>query len=114
MLARPFALVGFNRMVLLPEFTVTVNVLVTQESQVPVPSNEGDWTVVPLTSKFVARAVVVPLANRIPSVAVPEPDEFTVNWAKPLVALVPLQNPPPENPLQLESMVPLQLAGEVS
>ena len=56
-------------MVLLPELTVTVNVLVTQVVHAPVPSNDGDCTVAPLTIRLVARAVVVPLANRTPSVA---------------------------------------------
>ena len=45
MLGRPLAVVGLSRMVLLPAFTVTVSVLVTQVVQAPVPSNDGVWTV---------------------------------------------------------------------
>ena len=58
--------------------------------------------------------MVVPLANRTASVAVPAAEAFTVNWAYAPTALVPLQNPLPEKPAQLESIVPVQTAGEVS
>jgi hypothetical protein len=114
MLGRPLAVVGFSRMVLLPAFTDTLNVLVTQLDQAPVPSNDGVCTADPLTIKLAGRAVVVPLANRTPNVAVPAVDAFTVNCAAAPTALVPLQNPDPENPAQLESMVPVQVAGELS
>jgi hypothetical protein len=67
-------------MVLLPAFTDTDTVLVTQVSHAPVPSNDGDCTVFPLTIRLVARVVVVPLANRIPTVAVPDAEAFTVTW----------------------------------
>jgi hypothetical protein len=39
MFARPVALVGLRRIVLLPAFRVTVSVLVAQVSHAPVPSN---------------------------------------------------------------------------
>src|SRR5262245_11754405 len=101
-------------MVLLPELTFTLNVLVTQVFHAPVPSNDGVCTVDPLTIRLAGRAAVVPLANRTPSVAAPAADAVTVNWAKAPVALVPLQNPLPEKGAQSESMVPVQVAGEVS
>jgi hypothetical protein len=106
--------VGFNRMVLLPAFTDTDNVLVAHVDQAPVPSNDGVCTVDPLTIRPAGRAVVVPLANRTPNVAVPDVDAFTVNWAPAPTALVPLQKPLPEKPAQLESMVPVQVAGVFS
>src|SRR5262245_2554775 len=113
-LGRPFAVVGLSRMVLLPEFTEAVRVLVTQVFQAPVPSNDGVCTVLPLTIRLAGRAVVVPLANRNPNVAVPAAEALTVNWAKAPTALVPLQKPVPENPAQLLSMVPVQTAGAFS
>src|SRR4051794_12835224 len=76
----PPELVGSNRTVLLPALRLTVSVLVTQVVQAPVPSNDADCTTEPLTSTLAARAVVVPLANRTPSVAVPAAGAFTVNW----------------------------------
>jgi len=82
--------------------------------QAPVASNEGVCTVAPLTIRLAGRAVVVPLANRNPNVAVPAFEALTVNWAKAPTALVPLQNPVPEKPAQLLSMVPVQTAGAVS
>ena len=101
-------------MVLLPAFTLTVNVLVTHVVQAPVPSNDGDCTVDPFTARLAGLAVVVPLANRIPNVAVPAAAAFTVNWTKPLVALLPLQNPLPEKPVWLYSMTPSHVDGDVS
>jgi hypothetical protein len=68
-------------MVLLPPVTDTVSVRVCQFDQAPVPSNDGLCTVEPLTSRLAGRAVVVPLANRIPTVAVPDAGALTVNWA---------------------------------
>src|SRR5688572_21124964 len=65
-------------------------------------------------TRLAGRAVVVPLAKRKASVAVPAEAAFTVNWTKALTALVPLQNPLPENPAQSLSMVPVQVAGEFS
>jgi hypothetical protein len=79
-----------------------------------VPSNDGVCTVDPLTTRLAGRAVVVPLANRTPTVAVPDAEAFTVNCAAAPTVLVPLQNPDPENPAQLESIVPEQVAGEFS
>ncbi|TDB72565.1 hypothetical protein E1182_22850 [Micromonospora sp. KC721] len=79
----------------------------------PVPSNDGVCTVVPLTARLAGR-VVVPLANRIPSVTLPAVATFTVNCTAAPVALVVLQNPLPEYPDQSESIVPSQVAGEVS
>src|SRR3954468_21600609 len=78
MLGKPSAVVGFNRMVLLPAFTEMVRVLVTHAVQAPVPSEGGVCTVEPLTIRPAGRAMVVPLANRIPSVALPDADAFTV------------------------------------
>lgn len=114
MLGSPAAAVGLSRTVLLPAASDTVSVLVTQVDQAPVPSKDGVCTVVPLTTSEAARAAAVPLAKRTFSVAVPAVAAFTVNWTEPLVALVPLQNPLPEKPVQSESMVPEQTAGEVS
>lgn len=96
MFGRPAAVVGASRMVLLPAFTGTVSVLVTQVDQAPVPSNDGVCTVDPLTTSPAGRAAVVPLAKRMCRVAVPDAGAVTVNWAEPLVELVPLQNPLPE------------------
>ena len=94
--ALPAAVQRESRTVLLPAFTDTLNVLVTQFDQAPVPSNDGACTVDPFTARLAGRAVVVPLANRTANVAVPEAEAFTVNWTKPFVALGPLQNPLPE------------------
>jgi hypothetical protein len=92
---------------------VTVNVLVTHVPQAPVPSNDTDCTVAPLTITSAARLLVVPLANRTATVAVPAA-AFTVNWVWAPVALVPLQNPEPENPAQSLSIVPVQTDGDAS
>src|SRR3954454_18457313 len=101
-------------MVLLPAFTGTVRVFVPRVDQAPVASNDADVTVEPFTTTFAGRAAVVPLAKRTFSVAVPAVAAVTVNWAYPAVELVPLQNPVPEKPVQSESMVPVQTAGELS
>ena len=103
-----------SRMVLLPAFTDTVRVLVTHVLQAPVPSNDGVCTVDPLTIRLAGRAVVVPLANRTATVAVPAAATFTVNCAWAPVALLALQNPEPEYPDQFESIVPVQTAGLLS
>jgi len=68
-------------MVLLPELTGTLRVLVVHPVQVPVPSKEAVLTVVPFTMMFAVRAVVVPLAKRTATVAVPAAGAVTVNWA---------------------------------
>jgi hypothetical protein len=81
MLGSPAAVVGSNRMVLPPVFSGTVTVLVDHVVQAPVGSNDTAATVVPLTIRFAGRALVVPLANRTPSVAVPAAAGVTVNWA---------------------------------
>src|SRR5262245_53572518 len=114
MLALPLAVVGLNRTVLLPEATVTVSVLVTHVFHAPVPSNDGDCTVDPLTTRLAGRAVVVPLANRTPRVAVPAADAVTVNCTYAPDALVPLQKPLPEKGAQSESTVPWQVAFSAS
>lgn len=54
---------------------------------------------------------MVPLAKRMPSVAVPAAEAFTVNWAAAPAVLSALQNPLPEYPLWLDSMAPAQVAG---
>lgn len=79
MLGRPLAVVGLNRMVLLPAFSVAVKVLVTHVVHAPVPSNDGVCTVVPLTISEAGRAVATALANRTRSVAVPAVLALTVN-----------------------------------
>jgi hypothetical protein len=61
-----------------------------------------------LTTTSVGRAVVVPLANRTPNVAVPATDALTVNCAAAPTTLSALQNPVPEYPAWLESIVPVQ------
>src|SRR5262245_28047189 len=114
MFALPFAVVGLNRMVLVPAFTVTVSVLVTQVFHAPVPSNDGVCTVDPLTIRLAGRTVVVPLANWTSSVALPAADAFTANCTYAPVAFVPLQNPLPEKGAQSESMVPVQVAFSAS
>jgi hypothetical protein len=55
--------------------------VVAQLVQAPVPANDGVCTVVPFTTTLAGRAVVVPLAYRTPTVAVPATVAFTVNWA---------------------------------
>lgn len=107
-------MVGLNAIVELPAFTATVNVFVTHVVHAPVPSNVVPATRVPLTRMSGGRAVVVPLANRTPSVAVPAVGALTVNWAFAPTALDALQNPVPEKPAWLVSMVPLHDAGAVS
>jgi hypothetical protein len=71
--------VGLSRIVLLPAFTDTVHVLVTHDDQAPVPSNDVVVTRAPLTRTSAGRAVVVPLAKRTASVAVPAVVASTVN-----------------------------------
>ena len=84
MLARPAAVVGLSRIVLLPAFTETVNVLVAQVDQAPVGSNAvPGWATAPLTRTSAGRFAVAPLAYRMPSVAVPAADAVTVNWPPP-------------------------------
>jgi hypothetical protein len=78
MFGRPAEPVGLNRIVLLPAFSVTVNVLVTQVLHAPVPSNDGVCTVPPLTSRLAGRLLVVPLANRTATAAAPAAGAFTV------------------------------------
>ena len=78
MFGSPAAGVGTNRTVLLPAFSTAVSVLVDHAVHVPVPSNDTVATVTPLTTKFAGLALVVPLANRTPSVAVPAAAAFTV------------------------------------
>src|SRR4051794_22563904 len=114
MLGRPAGAGGLNRTVLSPAGTDNVRVLDVHAVQVPVLSNDTDCTVEPLTITSVGRTVVVPLANRTTTVAVPDADAATVNCAAAPAALVPLQNPLPEKPAQLESTVPEQVAGEDS
>src|SRR5688500_18433333 len=98
-------------MVLLPAVTASGKVLVAQVFHAPVPSKERPVTRAPLTSTSTGRAVVVPLANRTPTVAVAVTDAFTVNCAEAPTALLPLQNPVPEYPDQLVSMEPVHTAG---
>src|SRR5688572_17593326 len=93
---RPAAVVGLSRMVLLPAFSDTVNVLVDQVVQAPVPPNAAVETRVPLTRTSAGRPVAVPLAKRTPSVAAPAADAVTENWTAAPTALSPLQNPAPE------------------
>jgi hypothetical protein len=90
------AVVGLNRIVLLPAFTGTVNVFVTQVDQAPVPSKDAVTALEPFTTTSAGRMVVVPLANRTPTVAVPDVEALTVSCAAAPTALVPLQNPVPE------------------
>ncbi|GAB3465587.1 hypothetical protein GCM10027436_78660 [Actinophytocola sediminis] len=80
MLGRPLDVVGLSRMVLLPALTDTLIAVVTQVDQLPEPANDGVCTVEPFTTRLAGRAAVVPLANRTPSVAVPDSAAFTVNW----------------------------------
>lgn len=114
MFGRPPELVAVNRIVLLPEFTCTVRVFVTQFGHAPVASNEVDCTVDPFTTTLAPRALVVPLANRTASVADPPAAALAVNCANAPVALRELQNPEPEKPAWSESIVPSQTAGEFS
>jgi hypothetical protein len=107
--------VGLIRIVLLPAFTAAVSVLVTQVSQVPVPSNApAALTTAPLTMMSAGRPVVVPLEYRIPSVAVPAAAAFTVNCAAAPTALSALQNPVPEKPVWFASISPAHVAGAFS
>jgi hypothetical protein len=58
--------------------------------------------------------VVVPLEKRTPTVAVPPAGALTVNCAAAPTAFRALQNPVPENPVWLVSIVPSQVAGDTS
>lgn len=100
MLGSPAAAVGYSRMVSLPALSGTVSVLVVHAVHVPVDSNETVAAVEPLRIRSAGRAVplVWPLANRIPSLAVPGVGAFTVNWAYAPAAALPLHNPLPEKP----------------
>ena len=67
MLGRPLAVVGLNRIVLLPLFTGTVKVVVTQVVHAPVGSKAAaGWVTAPLTSTSAGRLMVAPLAYRMP------------------------------------------------
>src|SRR3954454_4886589 len=114
MLGRPAEVVGLSRMVLLPAGTAKLRFFGAQADHAPVPSNGTVNRVVPLTMTSAGRLVVAPLANRTVAVPAPEVVAFTVNCAKAPTALVALQNPAPENPGQLLSMVPVQTAGASS
>ncbi len=90
-------MVGFNRMVLLPTFSVAVSVFVVQVVQAPVPAKAlAACTTAPLTSTSAGRLSAVPFAYLIPMVAVPAADAVTVNCAAAPTALLALQNPVPE------------------
>ena len=86
----------------------------TQVVQAPVPSNDGVCTVRAVddqarpAGRWWCRWRTGPPASPCPAAGA-----FTVNWAKAPTALVPLQNPVPEKPAQLVSMVPVQTAGDV-
>ncbi|GAA2831597.1 hypothetical protein GCM10020220_020640 [Nonomuraea rubra] len=95
-MGRPAEPVGSSLTVLEPAFSWTVAVLVAQADQAPVPSKDRLWTVEPLTIRPAGRDVAVPLAKRIPRVAVPAAEAFTVNWAWAPAALSALQKPVPE------------------
>src|SRR5687767_13939462 len=97
MLARPWAVVAFSWIVLLPAFTDTVRVLVAHVVQAPVaPNGLAACATEPLTSTSAGRPVVVPLAYRMPMLAVPAAEALTVNCTPAPTALVALQNPLPE------------------
>ena len=94
-MGRPAAVVGLNRIVLLPAFTDTVKVVVAHVDQAAVPSNDAVRTRPPLTMTSAGRAAVVPLANRTPRFTVPAAGAFTVNCVAAPTALPPLQKPVP-------------------
>jgi hypothetical protein len=72
--------VPVTRTVLLPALSVAVTVLLAQVSQLAVPPNDtAAATTAPLTAMSAGRAVVVPLAYRMVSVAVPSAGAFTVH-----------------------------------
>ena len=75
-------MVGLSRTVLLPAGSDRVRVLVDPRRPRAGARERTDCTVEPLTID-VGRAglVVVPLANRTATVAVPAAAAFTVNWA---------------------------------
>ena len=95
-MGRPAAVVGLSAIVLLPALTCTATVFVAHVDQAPVPSNVVPAAREPLTTTSAGRAVVVPLAKRMPTVAVPAAVALTVNCAAAPTAFEPLQKPVPE------------------
>src|SRR5438067_1330602 len=102
------------RIVLLPAASCAVAVAACQVSQEPVPGRSSVPAVVPLTVRVIGRLVVVPLAYRNTSVAVPADAGLTVHSTDAPTALVVLQNPVPENPVWSESTVPWHTAFSAS
>src|SRR4051812_5186503 len=99
---------------LLPAARVAVTAVRVQFVQAPVGAKAGVATTLPLTVTVDGRFAVPPLAQPKVSVAGPAVAVVTVQVAAAPTALVVLQNPAPENPAQLASMVPAQVAGAVS
>src|SRR5262245_56168706 len=115
MFARPLAVVGLIRIVLLPAFSDALSVLVAQTSHDAVGSNAPPaWTVEPLTMMSAGRPAVVPLEYRIAIDAVPAAPALTVNCEAAPTALLALQKPVPEKPVWLASMRPSHVAGAFS
>ena len=83
---------------LLPALRVTVIVVVAQVSQFAVGAKETDVTTVPLTEMVVGRAAVVPLAQRISTVADPAVVASTVTSLNEPDTLSLLTYPAPEKP----------------
>src|SRR5688572_24885955 len=107
MLAMPLAVVGFNRTVWLPAFRLRFTVTVVQVVHAPVPAKAWVLIVEPFTMICVVRATVVPLAKRTAMLEAPLAGAVTVHCTPAPTALVPLQNPLPENPACSFSIAPV-------
>ncbi|GAB3999231.1 hypothetical protein GCM10029992_27420 [Glycomyces albus] len=102
-------------MTLSPSFSGTVTALVLQVDHEPVFSNETEPTVEPFTATSAPRAPPEePFAKRISTVASPALAALTVNCATVPAVFGVSQNPVPEYPAWLDSIVPSQTAGASS
>src|SRR2546423_141960 len=101
-------------MVLLPALTGIVIGASVHAVQLAPTGKSRVPTVVPLTATVIGRADVVPLAYRNTTPTLPAALADTVHCMVAPDALVVLQNPVPENPAWLLSMVPWQVPFSAS
>ena len=99
---------------LVPAFRVVVTGAVAQVSHDPVGGKSSVATAEPLTVTVIGRLAVEPLAYRNINVAPPALAAFTVHCTDAPTALFVLQNPVPENPRWLVSIVPSHTALSAS
>src|SRR5256885_1311757 len=110
----PLAVVAVSRTVLEPAFTVAGTGTVAQVSHDPVGGKSSVATAESLTVTVIGRLAVEPLAYRNINVAPPAAAALAVHVTDAPTALVVLQNPVPENPRWLVSIVPSHTALSAS